>query len=224
MREPVGAQHVAALTRLRISRAQFDSMKDDPKFHIVLALGRIINSIRFCLVSMSAANPADLAGANRQLYGSVFYLCAILHEVKGFNGKVGFVFKESAVYQAEFKPILRDREVELLQNVFLHGLRNGAVAHFGPEIMEAGLKGLDSPVYDFATRTGTDDEYFDLSDVAVLSALLESGNLGDLTKRPDEVVGAIRDFSERYVAAAEKLITEYLGDKNCVHAVVEKQS
>src|SRR5512146_991505 len=113
-----------AETQVFCDRATFLALREEPAFHWILTLGRIVNSIRFVEAAIVERGGENAAPAARQTSSAILYLAALLAEALKFAARLGQHFRDSEAYRTGFLPLLNDAAVRELRDGLLHRLRN----------------------------------------------------------------------------------------------------
>jgi len=194
------------LWRLEIPADVLAKLRDDEPFHQILALGRLVNSLRFLelaflgfpahevpssvrfrlsqwlrarLRSFPLWPPSrDRPAGMRQRITSFQFMAATLFEGFRLLQKMRKNFHDQPVWQKEVAPILKDRLFERLFADSLEPLRNGAVFHFFYDVMGPLLRRLPDEATTFLSSYGTQQGQlvYELSDRLALDLFI--GDVG----------------------------------------------
>lgn len=221
LNEPAPTPAETVEGQLTMTREQFLKVRDDPRFHRILTLSRIVNSIRFSQIAILTAGSVDTPSGMRQRVASMFYTASILREAIFFVERhVSVDFSASAAYKTYFVPLLADRAIDELRHGLLDRLRNKAIFHNVPQTFADGLRRMNGDLYVFASTKGSTngDLYYELTELAVMHSALEITPADDFTAQSRSALGAIARLAGHFSQAADKLIAEYLRTTRCVTA------
>lgn len=190
----------------------FARVRQDPAFHRVLTLARIVNTIRFNEVAIVTCGEIGTPSATRQSSSATFYLGAILWEALRFADRLGEHFRDSPAFRERMVPLLKDSAVRELRAGLLDRLRNQAVYHHDDAVIPEGLELVgDGATVLLSAMGGTRrDAYYDLADIAVMQfALGGSPDVNQFAERGTAALNAVVTTALRFASAADYLIKEY---------------
>ncbi len=191
----------------------FSSIRDNPEFHRVMTLARIVNSIRFVEVAIVTRGTPETPSATRQTSGAFFYLAALLFEGLNFADRLGEYFKDSSTFRNCFVPLLKDPQVRELRSGLLSQLRNQAVYHHDDAVIPAGLKLIREKEYVFTSMQGPSrrEVYYDLADIAVMHFGLETPQTtSEFAEQTAAVFQSVTRVAVQFAHCADELIREYI--------------
>ena len=171
--------------RLEIPPERLVALRDDESFRQILALGRLLNSLRFLqfaflgmathrnpsilwfrlkqwLVSRLRSIPSallkrrpDRPAARRQRIVSFLFVAATLYEGFELLKRMGKNFRQKPAWEKGIAPILQDRLFDRLFKETLHPLRNGIVFHFFDDALDEPLQRLPAEAVTFVSSVGS---------------------------------------------------------------------
>lgn len=198
--------------QIRCSAEQFDALRGDDGFAVILALARSTNQIRFAVHSLEglAEDDASPFAARQQTSAILSVAAALIDGVEVSQKHVGQHFRSFGEF-ALLQKIWKDASYARLLSGHLRSVRNAAVSHFDPTAVKRVLLSAPPTISEcvFADGQGTDlrNIHYGLADVAAILILLGSvaseedagAQMTDITKHVGALAG---DF----VAAADALI------------------
>ncbi len=200
---------------LMISRKRFRTLRADPEFHHILALARIINSIRFANAVMLPAFGEPGPDARRQCICGLFFVGALLYEGMMLVERMGKSCRERRSWQP-FVKLLRDPTVAALRKMHLSPLRKHATFHSDEAAFAEYVNGLDAQNTRFVWGNGVESahNYYELADTAAISTLvgLKESN-PDYERKLGEIIGAVASLAREFIGSSDKLIAEILRGK-----------
>jgi hypothetical protein len=192
-----------------------DSLRSDPRFHAVMKLSRIANTIRFTQVALTQHRMADTPTAKRQRFSSFFYASAIVFEGLKLTQTLGKDFGNLPEYKNGFGRIHADPKVRRLRETILDRARNEMVFHLDEEVPKEGLATLNVDKWVVASGSGPQiqDSYFDLADVLLIHYLIGSPDSNqDFLAAYKQALVDITALLLDFVSSAESLIARVLKD------------
>jgi hypothetical protein len=206
--------------RFVISAKQFAALRGEESFRQILALGRLLNSLRFLQISFLGAQSDQPAGA-RQRIGAFFFMSAVLYEGFELLKRMAKHFRDFEAWKKRIAPILSDQLFEHLYAKSLGPLRNQAVFHFFEDALEEPLAHCDLNELVLVSGVGPAQGgvHYELSDLLALDLFIaEYGSAEEHLKRADLLMTRTKDLLLDVVGASEALITEYAESQNFVPA------
>lgn len=180
-----------------------DELRDDARFHVLLSLARVCNTLRFCQLVISEIPAADSPATARQRLNAFLFMAAALYEGVKVARMLRRHFRDESAFVGGLGALLKERDTKDLWSQALSKLRNKIVFHFDVDVPPAALERLDLPSYSFAAgldrRAG--HVYYDLADAVAMNYLLDQ--LAD--GRPESEV--TRDLLRRTVEVATRFVT-----------------
>ena len=159
--------------RVVIPRDQFEKIRSDNRLPELLRLGRVVNSLNYCIESL-LNSAGDSPAKMRQNLNSFLFTCGALHEGIDFAGKLDKHFRGIDAFRDGFGKLLRDRQTKRLRDGLLRSFRNKVVFHYDDFATDI-LKIIDWPEYVF--MSGADSKsmgaYYNLSDELAINFVLE---------------------------------------------------
>lgn len=195
------------------SKEQFEKIKSDIRFPAIIAIARIVSSMRFAQVAFLDENSAPHV-CMRQQKNSIFYIWALLCEGLIAVRNFGQYFPKSEVYKTEFKEYLRQNELVEFERHVLKDMRNTSVFHFDIKRFQNQLS-IFRPASDVIFAQGSDGGAgtvtYDLADNLTLTSIIPDhdelfGN--NFKKRSEQTLR----FLGEYLVLADNLIAETLLD------------
>jgi hypothetical protein len=204
--------------RITLSPAQLAKLRDEPAFHRLLTLGRILNSLRFAECAIFDRAGDDSTAGARQRSGAFLYICALLDEAYIFIDRLGQHFRHLPAFKRDLVPLFRDPVYEELRLGLLSRLRNKAVYHHDDDVVPAGLQSLRREDYILAAGDSprVEDVFYPLSDDVVIAfgaGLIDPGK--SLHDAFNELLSKLTDLEKRFALALERLAAEALAELGC---------
>jgi hypothetical protein len=191
-----------------ISRQQLDALRANERFHTILNLARIVNTIRFCLVTAHHSRDDETPSGHRQMLNSFFFLSAVLYEASvRFAETVGRHFRTCSAC-AEYSQSLALNRALLNR---LDPIRNSAVFHFDSAVMPEALHDIDWQTHKFACGLGPEagNVYYELADAAALHFVVRRGDdTRDYERFARDVLLPTTEAAIKFAKAADHLIAE----------------
>ncbi|MCA1791543.1 MAG: hypothetical protein LC667_17345 [Thioalkalivibrio sp.] len=196
----------------RLSRDEFSRLRDDESFHALLALARVVNSLRFMHQALLDSQKDDSPPRIRQRITSFIFTGAVLFEGIQLSKRLGKYFRSLQSFSG-FTAIHKDPDVEGLFKDQLRRLRNEAVFHFDTESIARCLKELDGDKITFMRGSGSEqgNVYYELADTTALHLLTGTPASAEaVVEHSRFMVQHVTNLSVRFVKAADELISTVL--------------
>lgn len=190
-------------------------MRTDPRFHAVMKLSRIANTIRYTQVSLLEHRLADTPTAKRQRFSSFFYASAIVFEGLKLTQTLGKEFSELPEFKAGFGRIHSDPKVRRLRETLLDRARNELVFHLDASVPKESLATLNVDKWVVASGFGPQikDSYFDLADVLLVHYLIDSpASNEEFLPAYKQALVEVTELLLDFISSAESLIARVLKD------------
>ena len=180
------------------SAEQFARIRTDPRLHRAITLGRILNALRASIHSINEVLNQNSDISSAKLYNGFLYLAAVLFEALNFSRSLGKYARHLPAFAPGFGSLHSDKEVHELTNRVLGHIRNSSAFHFDNAVAPRTLEYLAFKTYVAATvpSSANRPEYYDLSDVSTLYALMDG------TPDAQQFFDNFRSFVRRTIAAA----------------------
>lgn len=194
------------------SRPAFESLRSDEGFHLLLALARAVNSLRFTHQAMFDSRGSDLPAAVRQRMNSFMYTGALLFEGIELSRRLGKYFRPLDEFN-HFSQIHRDRDAQSLVAEILKPLRDQTVFHFDVAPLAAAVTQMDNQEFIFVRAHGrqSGNTYYDLADAAALHLVFgKSESAEEFEAQMLNRISRVTDLAVRFLSAADKLIVAAL--------------
>ncbi len=198
--------------RITCDPEAFASLAGDKRFWQLVALARLVNTIRFSQAALPSQED-DTPRASRQRFNSFFVTAALLKEGIPLAQRLGSSFRHLPAYQQRILPILQDRAVEQLLAEHLKPLRDEAVAHFlerelGPRLSDHEFDDVCF-IRGFGTTSG--QVHYQLADMLAMRAFTgATGTREEFLIRATELMQRTTELAIKYLGAADRLIGEAL--------------
>jgi hypothetical protein len=195
-----------------LSREQLQHLRDDESFHGLLALARVVNSLRFMHQSFLDSQVDDSPKNIRQRINSFLYSGALLFEGIGLSKRIGKHLRHLEAY-AGFTTMHRNSEVERLYSQELKRLRNEAIFHFDISAIASGLSEVEGDSVVFVSGDGTKQghTYYELADLTVLRHLFGSHESDVAFEEHSRLlIQRVTDLSVDFLRASDRLISSAL--------------
>ena len=150
--------------------AQYLQFRKDPSFPALLALARVVNTLRYHFVALLGCQDDSSPSGTRQRLTSFLFTAATLFEALVLVQRLGKVFKGVPAFDDRLALIFKDPTVRELRDGLLDRFRNQAVYHFQESTFEQALPILDdAPRHVFAAGQGwrNADVHYGLADLLV---------------------------------------------------------
>lgn len=199
--------------RIRVPVERLDALRDDPAFRQVLALGRFLNSLRFCQYSMIEWSGLDTPAGQRQRTAAFFIAAGLLHEGLQLIERMGKHFRHYPSWAGKIQLVLADRAVEQLQSERFIPLRDSTVFHFGEDAFVEPLARFDQDTVVLVSGVGPQqgEVAYEFSDLLAFHVFLgyPDDPPDDRLKRPRELMERTVELMARLGTAGEALINDY---------------
>jgi len=110
-----GPRYSAGPWRIRVPPNRLRALREDEGFHQLLALGRFLNSLRFCQMAWVTWAQEDTPSAQRQRSAVFLVLAGVLYEGLELIRRMGKHFRHLPAWQGAFNPyfaiVPRDRSL-----------------------------------------------------------------------------------------------------------------
>jgi hypothetical protein len=199
--------------RIRVPTDRLSELRDDEAFRQLLALGRFLNSVRFCQYAMIHWATEDSVVSQRQRSAVFFIAAGLLHEGLQLLQRMAKHFRGFGAWADKVHPILSDRAVEQLLSASIILVRNQTVFHFGEDAYIDPLTHLNHKTLVLVSGVGPQQGqvYYELADLLAYHLFI-----GGPAPTADEHLARARSLMERTVdlmnqlsTAGEALISEY---------------
>lgn len=192
--------------------ADFVRWRNNESFHSLVALARVVNSIRFMHYSLLDSRYGDTPADMRQRLNSFMYTGALLFEGVQLSKKLGKHYRHLAAYQEGFQLLHRDPAVERLMANYLKPLRNEAVFHFDVSTVAENLKQMSDPEYVFvrAEGRGAGFTYYELADASALRIVFGARTDADYATRAAFLLESVAGLAVQFLKSADRLISAAL--------------
>lgn len=197
--------------KMSLPKEKFEEYRNDPAFSELLALARVVNSLRFVL--FAGLDPSDKQSAVRNRTNSFFVAIGILHEGFMVVVRLGKYFSDEPSFKNGLAEMRKSKAFDSFRSTILKKVRNQVSFHFGSEAINNTLKKLD--LKEFVFVSGFDDTsnelHYELADLAAINYII-----GDNCKEKDEeayfssLVADVADMAIRFIKESEQLIGDYL--------------
>lgn len=200
--------------RIDISSEAGIRLRTNEPLHDLLSLQRIANALRFAMASALSHGKDLTPDATRQRLSAFLYTCGIVAEALLFLPRLNKHFKGKAAFEQYVRPLLDDKEVQLLRTTYLTPIRNKAVFHNDRVVMEQGLGRIwmkSYPIIGGSTlRAG--DTYYNLADIVTIAYLIggKPQSSQEFYEQLGGVIEATNNVALRIVSAADELTKEWL--------------
>jgi hypothetical protein len=192
----------------KIPQERLADFRNEESFHWLLALARVVNSLRFMHQSLLDYQDDDSPLGIRQRVNSFMYMGALLFEGIELSKRLRKHFRTTEGFSG-FSSLHKDAAVESLLKD-LRRLRNEAVFHFDTSTIAMSLGALSADEATFVRGSGfaQGNVYYELADATALQILTGTHQSSELSnERSKTVVKQVTDLSVRFVKAADELIS-----------------
>ena len=210
---------------IKVPSAKFEAMRGDERFHQVLALGRMLNSLRFLQSTFLGAADLKPPGDFRHRLNAFFFIVAVLYEGLLLLERMGKHFRGKSIWQQRIVPILRDGTFDRLSSASMHPLRNRAVFHFFEDALKETLAGCDPKDFTVVSGSGRGQKevFYELSDLLALDLFIgKSDSTEEQTRRAIRLMDQTLDLLKNIVDASESLIEEYCKSEGMIFEEVSE--
>ena len=199
--------------RLRIPAERLAVLRADEAFQQVLALGRFLNSLRFCHFAMHQWKDLDSPAGKRQRNAVFFIAAGLLHEGLQLLQRMGKHFRGYASWTRDIQPILADKLVEQLLSTSIIPTRNLTIFHFGESAFKEPLATLDQDDLVLASGDGWQqgEVYYELSDLLAYHLFIGAppSSIEGQLELAKELLERTVMLTGRLTTAGEALVNEY---------------
>src|SRR6266550_231019 len=156
------------------SETDFAKHRNDPAFHQLVALGRLLNALQFVFDATPKRFKRTPAGL-RQRVNSLFFFSAVLFEGWKLINRMAQHYRGDPTWPRGFGSILSNREYEQLISTSFKPLRNLSVFHFAEDEIGNVLRAypVDEPEVALATGRGVGPPYYQLADMLAVGTWLD---------------------------------------------------
>ncbi|MBS3915573.1 MAG: hypothetical protein KG003_13850 [Bacteroidetes bacterium] len=148
------------ITFIKIPQNQIKKLKDDPKFIIIIRLGRFINQLMFCVEAYLNFTDDFSPKGLRQTQNALYFLSGVLYEAFRIIPEIGRIFPISFKKKEPFVRFFKDPYHQYLKDHVLNKWRNGISFHVDSDPISKTLQTLNLPKYTFVSSTS--DQWGDL--------------------------------------------------------------
>ncbi|MFZ3172254.1 MAG: hypothetical protein WA118_09750 [Carboxydocellales bacterium] len=201
--------------KVRLSKEQFDDLKMDKQFAEVLCLARVVNSMRFILLSGRSMGEGFVA--HRDTTNSFFMAVGILHEGFRVVDRLGKYFSSNDKFREGFVKLRKSQKYKDLKDSVIGDVRNHISFHFFSDVIEDTLKELDSSE---CVLFSTDDNtwktvHYDLADLTVINTMISKKPVDENESDYfSKIVSGTTSLCLDFVRAADELIADYFNQLN----------
>jgi len=211
---------------IKVPSGKFDALRGDERFRQVLALGRMLNSLRFLQFTFLGAADLRPPGDFRQRLNAFFFIVAVMYEGLLLLQRTGKHFRDKNSWQHKIMPILRDGTFDRLFTASMNPLRNQAVFHFSEDALKEPLAACDAKDFTIVARSGRGQKevFYELSDRLALDLFIgNSVSTEEQTRRAITLMDQTLDILREIVEASESLIGEYCSSEGLVFESVLRE-
>jgi len=201
---------------VKVPLSQLKKLRNDPKFILILQLGRYINQLMYFHKVYLANDDGVTPVGVRHTHNSFFFMCAILYEALKIIGPLGSEFRSYRTFRNGFAKLSKNADMNDLKTKVLNKMRNEFIFHVDPKPFEEALQTYDLRLIDFVTTTTgkQGDNYFNLSDELVLNYIIgDHGSAKAEREYYAKVVKKVGDVMAEFIRCANSLIYEYIDRK-----------
>jgi hypothetical protein len=195
------------------TREEFEACRNDLKFPFIVALARTVNSLKFVHSAMVHAGTGNSPESRRGRLNSYFFASAILYEGLKLVRAMSRPFRQDELFKRGLRELLRDKDVQAIEQAHLNPARNKAVFHFLPQFFAATIASATCDECIFASGRGKRREelYYPFADVIAAGILVGySSDTDGYYARLGKAMSDTSDFMMRFIDAAEFLIAYYI--------------
>jgi len=200
-----------------INKDDFNKLQNDNRFHLILMLTRILNSIRFSQ-SASVRATDDTPAASRDSMASFLYMCSLLYEsFENIYPLINKEFHHLSSFQNGLMILFNNKNRKKYHDTVFKKARNHITFHFEKDSIKKSIniyKVKEEGITFAETHSDkTGDMYFHFSDELVYNYLMGISRLDD--KSSDKFITLIKnvaDISREFIRESEKLIIEAIED------------
>ena len=198
----------------KCSRGQFETFVGEPWFHGLLALARLMNSLRYvqlCLISEELSVTAGM----RQRINSFLFMNSLLFEGYKLIQALARDHRAAAEWQSGFGAMLKGGDFAILVSDHLKRARDKVVFHVdAQELANRAREHLAEDIV-FVRGIGrkAGNTYYDLSDMLAMRSFVGTTESDDafMTDAAD-LMERTRDLATRFLDAGDRLLTRVLVD------------
>lgn len=196
-----------------LSTEEFEQVRSDARFLLLLRLTRIVNQLNFCFdVYLSASNYNTPAG-ERQYFNGFLFSCGVLYEGLKLIPILNKEFSSYKYYQDGFAKLWKDKDTHYLKEKVLNKMRNGIVFHIDSKPIEETTQVLKLDSYQFAAGSLNmrGETYFNLADVIALNYIIGNpGNKEEEEKIIRNILTKLSKVITNYSESSDKLVGEFV--------------
>jgi hypothetical protein len=187
--------------------ANFERLKADKAFWSVIALARVVNTLRFVQMPLVDNEGKDSPSAVRARFNSFFFNCSLFYEASLFVQSLPGPHRTMPEFQS-MAAIINTKDARALRDSNLGNLRNKLVFHFDVDEIGKHIQKLQHPVFLTAVGTTNGEVYYEIADACAVEAFkdLQATRSQDL----NDLVALATKVTLDFVNAAELFIKAYL--------------
>ena len=200
--------------RLEISAKEFNSLRKNPKFVLILQVARYVNQVNYLWSTLDAEEGKDFESSflTRQTFNRLLFTSGVMYEMLRMATTLGREFRTYPSFQNGFQRLWKEKNTQFLKEHVLEKMRNHIAYHISRKPIEETLEWLEMSEYIFLRSDSKDwkDEHFQLADDIAFNFIT-----GEFEK-DEEQAKTFLDYVERmsklvvdFNKSAHALIVEY---------------
>lgn len=198
--------------RITIPPKEFEKLRANERFILLLRLARYVNQLGFCLASYPGSINDPSPSESRQIFNSMLFSAGVLYEALRIIPSLHRPFKHFPSYKQGFEKLWSDKNTHYLKEKILPKMRNSIIFHVDQEPIEEQLKKVKFSTYVFVARdeSGSTPDHFQLADDIALNHILRDATddaHGEVLFK--DIVNRIYKGIVDYDRSAFTLIAEY---------------
>jgi hypothetical protein len=156
------------------SQARYQELCKQPHFRQLVALTRLLNSLRFVRGAVVRFRGEGTPEAIRQRVNFTFFAGALLFEGMALLRRMSQHFRDREGFQEHIAPLLRDRALETFASQRLKPLRNVSVFHALDEHLVGQLEEVGNDPIAFASHVGpaVGSSWYELTDLSAMKTAI----------------------------------------------------
>jgi hypothetical protein len=197
------------------SQETFRAVSRRPDFRQIVALGRILNGLRFVRGAAVRFAGENTPEAMRQRMNSTFFMGSLIFEGMILVRRMSQHFRNNQAFEIWMKPLLRDRELDAFLKARLKPLRNLAVFHAEDKHLREQLERITNRTVVFQSARGTTvgASNYELADITAMQTVVGSVRSTDeFQEGVMAVTNKTIDYADKFEAAGDNLIALWLRD------------
>lgn len=198
--------------KLKIPPEEFEHLRTNARFILLLRLSRYVNQAEFCLEAFPKVDGDPSVSERRQMFNSMLFSAGVLYEALGIIPQLSKNFRHFPSYKKGFEKLWKDKNTHFLKEQILPKLRNGIIFHVDQGPIEETLKSVEFDEYVFFAKEGDGkiNDHLQLADDIALNFVLRDAKDDEHEKEVlKDLATRLYKLTAAYSQSAFELIGEY---------------